>query len=464
VPEASLTPLGHILVISGEKQNMRDLRVDLPLSVLQRRRLIAGYTVWHEGEVVFSSRSDPAPVFDAIWLQRSVSAELTLLLENMALPFVYDIDDNLLVSPSYRDPFPPENMQATRNFVRRAAALSCSTAAIASILQRYTDVPLLHKTVVTQNLVRSAPPARAPGPPSCLVWASSDTPALSESRLAILKAVRDFCLAHKLRLICIGNTPPPLLLESEVEVEHAGLLPYQNYLEVLRSLAPAILVCPMEATGDQATLDFVNAKSDIKILEALATGAVAVCSAAKPYLESDLPPPILCTNDYRSWFEGLSKARAACLSGAPAPVVSPWRLAGELGALPFFTALDRARLPRPLALAEFKDRLSLLSARLEHGMVTRDVFDEAYYLATYADVREAVETGSYVSGYTHYVERGFTEGRMAHESDRRSPNAKQWWANLTNSLADLQVAVENRQQRIEALKARRADRLRLRQG
>jgi glycosyltransferase involved in cell wall biosynthesis len=463
-PAASLPPLGHILVISGEKQNMRDLRVDLPLSVLQRRKLISGYSVWHDGEIVFSSRREANPVFDAIWVQRCISPQVALLLENMALPFVYDIDDNLLVSPTYRDPFPPENMQAARNFVRRAAVLSCSTAGIATILQFYTDIPLLHKTVVAQNLVRNAPAARPAGPPTCLVWASSDTPALTDSRLGILKAVRDFCLAHKLRLVCIGNTPPALLLESGIEVEHAGMLPYQSYIEMLRSLSPAIMVCPLESTSDRATQDFVNAKSDIKILEALATGAVAVCSASRPYLETDLPAPIVCTNDYRSWFEGLSKARDACLAGAPAPAISSWRLASALGTLPFHQALLRARLAEPLSLGEFSDRLRLLSCRLDPGMADPDEFDETYYLDHNPDVREAVASGEYVSGYGHYVDRGFGEGRMAHANDVRSTNARQWWANLTNSLNDLRVAVDNRQHRIETLKARRADRLRLREG
>jgi hypothetical protein len=461
---AKAAPLGQVLVISGEMPNLRELRVDLPLGMLQRRRLIGGYAVWDKGRLTYNTRSDNAEQsFEAIWVQRSVSAEVALVLDGMGLPFVYDIDDNLLVSPTYREAFAPESLQAARSFVRQATVLTCSTARLATLLQRYAATPVVHKTIVAQNLLRNPPPARTVGPPGCVVWASSDVPALTEGRLAVVKAVRDFCLTHGLRLVCVGAAPPNLVQESEVEVEHVGILPYSAYLELLRSLAPAILVCPLETSSDTATQDFVDGKSDIKILEAMATGLVGVFSAARAYSESDLLPPILCENSYRSWFEGLARARRACMEASPAPELPPWRLAGGLGTMPFFEALQRVRLAQPVHLAEITDRLSMIRDRLVRRILGPEEFDEDFYLARYPDVRSALESSKIVSAYDHYIRHGFGERRMAREGDVADGRMEQWWANLMHTMSDLKTSVDNRGPEIEELKTRRGMRLRLRQ-
>jgi hypothetical protein len=198
--------IGHVLVITDQTANLRELRVDLPFSTLNRRRLISGYSIWDKGKIVFSTKNDLSDLsFDAIWAQRSVAPDVALLLDAMDLPYVYDIDDNLLVSPAYREAFSGENLQAARNFVRNATVVSCSTTRLASIIQRYAATAIISKVIVTQNILRSAPHARPIGEPTCVVWASSDVPALTEDRLAVLKAIRDFCLTQDLRLVCHLN-------------------------------------------------------------------------------------------------------------------------------------------------------------------------------------------------------------------------------------------------------------------
>ena len=47
------------------------------------------------------------------------------------------------------------------------------------------------------------------------------------------------------------------------------------------------------------------------------------------------------------------------------------------------------------------------------------VFDEAYYLQSYLDVRSSVELYGLPSGLTHFVSNGFDEGRRAFEIDER---------------------------------------------
>jgi hypothetical protein len=246
-----------------------------------------------------------------------------------------------------------------------------------------------------------------------------------------------------------------------VEVEHIGMLPYAGYLDMLRSLAPAIMVCPLEMRSDTSTQDFVDGKSDVKILEALATGMVGVFSAARPYVDSDLPRPIICDNTYRSWFDGLSRARRACTQQQAAPKLPTSRLASEGGVRPFFEALSRVRLPRPIPVNEFADRLTLIRNRVALPS-SMEKFDEEFYMSRYPDIKGALETASIKSAKEHFIKFGQSEGRMAFSGDIGGPNGQQWWANLMGTVNDLKVSVVNRQRQIDELKTRRSMRARLR--
>ena len=118
----------HVLVLSDEPENLRELRLHAPFGELYRRGDISGYSVWSRDRMVMSTLNDPnrTPV-DAIWLQRRPSSATVLALHVLGKPFALDLDDHLLVSPTYREYFPPEHMQMGRLLVRQCAVLSCST-------------------------------------------------------------------------------------------------------------------------------------------------------------------------------------------------------------------------------------------------------------------------------------------------------------------------------------------------
>jgi len=58
-------------------------------------------------------------------------------------------------------------------------------------------------------------------------------------------------------------------------------------------------------------------------------------------------------------------------------------------------------------LADFREALSGLMA----GRATPLDFDEAFYLAVHADVRDAVLRGDFCCGYEHFCHHGRAEGR-----------------------------------------------------
>ena len=451
-----LGPDAHVLVLSNEHPNLIDIRVHLPFGAMHRRGAIAGYTILREGKIVFSTRAadEAGPAhFDAIWVHRAHDSRMQLLIQALDRPFAYDIDDNLLATPSYRDPFPTTAIEAVHGFIHRSAVLSCSTEALAGLLQARAEGPMLDRVVVTPNLALRQPLGRPAGAPKAVIWASSDLPALTETREGVERAVRDFCLAHRLRLICLGAAPSARLSSAGLEVEHVGILPYAAYLEYLRALSPGILVCPLETTADAGTQAFVNGKSDIKALEAGMTGLVGVYSAALPYRQSDLAPDILSDNAYQSWLDGLERAYRACEQPGEPPQFPARRVVAEGGLMAWADALARARLPGRLFMDELNATLRYVEQRRARLLDAAE-FDGAYYLEAHQDVRTAVLQGGISTAYEHYISAGYAEGRDTRAL--RNDGADAWWETLIQTVSRVEQAVAAREAGIAARQADRA--------
>ena len=455
-PPQPLGPDAHVLVLSAESSNLAAVRVHLPFGALHARGAIAGYAVLHENEIVFDTHPGvPGRTFDAIWVHRSMEPEHRFLLDLLGRPFAYDIDDNLLATPSYRESFPGVARRTMQDLLQSAASVSCATRRLAGLLGARATVRLADKMVITPNLAQERPMARKAGPPRALIWASSDRPALTASQGAVVRAVRDHCLAHGVRLVCVGAAPPDALLGSEVEVESIGLLPHEEYQALLRSLSPSILVCPLESGADPETQGFVDGKSDIKIIEALSLGLVGVFSRAPPYQDTDIPGQILCDNTYEGWLDGLASAQAACLV-APPPFEWPaGRDSGGPGLAPWATALAAARLDNPVGIEEL--RWAIAEVELRYApLITQEEFDEEFYLGSHDDVRLAVGAGIMVSGFDHYATAGQAEHRRARKRRRIHTPTDIWWDDLLHELTRIEAVTAARTDRIDALQRRLA--------
>jgi hypothetical protein len=460
-----MDPLGHILVLTDTGSSLTDVRVQIPFGAMHARGLIDGYSVWHEGKFIFSTSPDPTVrPFDAIWVQRELRAEAVVALKMLGQPFAYDLDDNLLSPPSYRPAFPTEFQQMVRNLLYSCTVLSCSTARLAQELEQSALSTVRDKAVVTPNLTRNLPAFSPAGAPRSVVWISSDNLPLTASALPVLKAIRDFCLNHQMRLVCVGEQPHDLFIESMLNVQHVGPVSYGAYLSLLQSFAPSIMVCPLETEGDSVTQSFVNGKSDIKILEAIASGLIGVFSRAAPYQDSDLPDAILADNTYSGWYEGMTQAWHLCNQGRPAPQLPETRRAATLGVRPWFEALSRARLPSPLPARAFRDAVMIVRGRHPRQRLSEAEFDEAFYVQAHPDVRSAIERGEISSAYAHYEGEGFAENRQGRLGDPVGPGNSQLWANFLHTIGDLRGNMERRQEITERLKAQRAARIRLRRG
>ena len=440
---ARFGPGGHVLVISDEAANLLAVRVHQPFGALVRAGAIEGYSVLSRGAFVFGVPTD-ATRFTAIWVQRSVDPAVQLLLRILGRRFVYDLDDNLLVSPSYRRAFAAEAIETAAGLVRDCAVLSCATGRLAAQLGRAD-------AVVTPNLAFGAA-RRVVGPARMVVWASSDVPALAGSRGEIERAVRDFCRAHGLPVLCIGARAPAVFEAAGIVVEATGILPYAAYLERLRGAAPGILVGPLEMGGDAATQAFVDAKSDIKVIEARLAGLQGVFSAAAAYAESDLGPEILCDNSYEGWLEGLERARVACERPGAAESWPARRDAAGIGPMPWAEALRRATVD--VSGAEVMAALRFVATQAETLLEAPGLFDEADYLRRHPDVAEAVAAGVVATGYRHFVQSGFREGRAARRVTSAAGEASFWWTRLLHEVSGLEERVAARGRQIAGLRDR----------
>ncbi len=458
-------PPGQVLVLSDEHDNLIDIRIHRPFGALHRAGGIAGYAVLRAGKIVFSTRAmgrdDPDPAFDAVWVHRSASRRLQLFLQLLDRPFGYDIDDNLLAVPEYRERFGRGPLETVRALIRQAAVLSASTGPLVTLLQNASGVRLADRAVITPNLALEQPVAIQAGLPRAVVWVSSDTPALTGTREAVERAVRDFCAAHRLRLVCMGAAPSPLLRDAGFPLEHVGILPHGAYLEYLRSLSPAILVCPLEAAAAAGTQDFIDGKSDVKMLDAAAAGLLGVYSRAKPYTGTDLGPHILCDNTYEGWLDGLEQAYRCCGQPGPAPVFPPGRVVNEAGLLPFAHALARLRLSTPLYWSEVRATLEY-AAQLRDRFIDEADFDAGYYLESHPDVRSAVRDGHIASAYDHYQSSGHSEGRSARTLSEAPEPEEPWWAGMLQAIDRLERVTEARELVIERLQQEQAARRALR--
>lgn len=405
--------------------------------------------------------SDPDPAFDVLWVHRAVDRRRLLLLRLLDRPFGYDIDDNVLAVPEYRERFGRVSQDTVQALVRQATGLSASTERLVSLLQSARGVRLADRLVITPNLALTQPAAIEPGLPRAVVWVSSDIPALTGTREAVELAARDFCAAHRLRLVCMGATPSGTLRDAGFPLEHVGVLPHGAYLESLRSLSPAILVYPLEPAVLPGTQDFIDGKSDVKMLDAAAVGLVGVYSPTKPYTDSNLGSHILCENTNAGWLDGLRRAYRACARPGIPPVSLARPVLTEAGLLPFADAPTRIRLPTPLFWSKVK-------ATLDYGAQCRERFieeadiDMAFYLAALVDVKSAVRDGHVASAGDHYQRFGHGEGRSARTLSEIPEPTQPWWAELIQSIDRLEQVTDTRALVIERLLQQQAARRALR--
>ncbi len=291
----------RILAITRDRAFLKALRLEMPLLNLRKQCLIEDYYITDPS--LFDVPEDA--LFDVIWLQRVNDPELIGRLADLIdSHYLYDLDDLLFGAPSYRR-HPVINADTVREAISRCRVLTVTSRRLAGILEKVGGLTFGDKAVVCPNAGEFPGRPRVPSRPQGIILTSSEELALTESGPAVLDAVREFATKHRL---CVYHFGPknPGIMSAFHDVVSFGRVPYWHYQAVLGSLPPMIAIAPLETRGDPVTQDFINGKSDIKMVEFGGFGHPGVYSNAMPFVDTDIRAGIVVENTRDAWEAGLT--------------------------------------------------------------------------------------------------------------------------------------------------------------
>ena len=289
----------RILAIAHDSFALLDLRVNNPLRALHRKSLIEGFTT--TGITFDRLLNDPSQ-YDVVLIQRAVPAYIYRTLHNLAIPFILDVDDNLLARAAYRTVASTETALLTG--LSYATVVTAPTPRLIGLLEKYTGISISRKSFITPNGLPYPLEVRPRTVPTRLLWIQSDIAAMTTSRKAVVRAVENFSVKHDLPVVLIGpNVIDRPQFKNQVVM---GQIDFSANLQLLEFGSTSIGVSPLETAADQETLDFIAGKSDLKMLLFDGYGHPGVYSDAPPYGDSPFRTGARLTdNSYEAWSESL---------------------------------------------------------------------------------------------------------------------------------------------------------------
>lgn len=436
----ALSPV--VLICTDDMENFLSLRVAIPFDAMYRAGIIGGYVVFSHGRIVLQlGDSARLAKIDVIWVQRGALSCQQLIHDNFEGKYAYDIDDNLLINPSYRAPFAAAWINGIKGFLSGAACVTATTPRLIASLQNAAGIQIEHKTILAPNLTDVVTPRRFSGPPEALLLAASDVVPLTASRTAFFSAVNKFCTARDMPVLYIG-TYANTFKELNCDVISTGFLEYNNYRSFLRN-ENVVAIAPLDTHADYVTQQFIDCKSDIKLVEMGAAGVPGVFSKAAPYSDSPLEVgPLVDCADTKAILDALDHVcgNTDILARVAGESVAAHRIADTAVVDTWARAVDAARLPNPVDLTTI---LSLFvqsrSAQSPgYALVSENDFNPGDYIALNPDLQEELGGGN-LTAYQHYVTKGFSEGRLwfpaTSKEDVLSPASVRTW--MFNELAEV---------------------------
>jgi glycosyltransferase involved in cell wall biosynthesis len=404
--------LGRILAISPDGWALRELRITNPLRSLQRQGYADGVVI---APISLENLRNDGRKYDIIITQRTVPEALYYILSTLSLPFVVDVDDNLLAQAAYRarEATEPGLLTALRN----CAVLTVPNPRLAFALEKYSGIPLWQKAFVTPNAVPFPTDScnRQILQPSQIMWIQSDIAALVNSRTSVVNAVEDFSTKYQLPVALIGRNVlhrPQFTHQREL-----GELEFGANLQMLQFAPTSIGVAPLETDADEQTLDFVAGKSDLKMVLFAGFGHPGVYSSSPPYRESPLQRHSLYTigNSYSEWMEALEyQYREGWKTmRETTEQIQKERHIDRIARESWLPALQCCRLSKPVRGGDIYEAY--------HAALQMDAtsFRLATYTLSSGDILQASLTSQDFSPWMHYLRHGQIEGRrliFSHEA------------------------------------------------
>lgn len=413
--------IGKVLVVSpaAEGHVLLELRLANPLRALQRQGFISGFT---HGGLWLERLNNDQSYYDAVVIQRCVPAQIYQAFTNVGLPFLLEVDDNLLARAAYR------SEPVERGIVvglEQATALSCPNPRLVRMLEKYSGVRLAAKAFMTPNALPYPETGVRPGPPEQIIWIQSDIAALTTSRSNVIRAVEEFSCRHRLPVVLIGKN----VLERPMFTHQVvmGEIDFSSNLQLLQFSPPSIGVAPLETVSDEQTLDFISGKSDLKMLLFNGYGHPGVYSTSAPYSDSPLQAhAIVVDNSHEAWLNALEYAYREGWRDAPqqAEAIRELRHVDRVARESWLPALRECLFQKPVRGAELYETLA--SFREVNASALSSM---AYALANPDVQQNCLEISDvFHRGWDHYSAMG------RHEHDRTVQHKWQAHRELVDNL------------------------------
>ncbi len=356
-----------ILAVTNEDPAMREVRVVMPFSVLKEQGHIQDYAVT-------DTRLEGVPddfTFDVLWLQRVQDPRF---LEDVSRffgdRFVYDLDDLLLAQPCYVK-HRMESRVAVAYALSKCGTLAVTSDRVTALLEKYSGLVLSHKTSVCPNGSRLPAAPRQPSKPGGILWSSSDHAALTTSREEVLDALTAFARRHDLPLHCFGYMKESVKERFSRVIDY-GFVSFWHHKLLLANHRTLIGVAPLETRADRETQDFINAKSDLKLIDFVGFGHPCVCSHALPYVDTDLKVGTKVENTVEAWTEGLEQTYASRWMdiGSEQELVVGSRDMAVLAPKTWLRTIAETRLEAPVSVKQFVQSRPYSLRRTAHGVLS----------------------------------------------------------------------------------------------
>lgn len=343
-------PKPRILAITSNLTYLRQIRLEMPLLNLKKQGLIESYFI---ADSLLTNVPDDYR-FDVVWLQK---IEFSKLIEHLAEKidscYLYDIDDLLPARPSYVRVAPKRGPGAV-NAMKNCRVLTVTSHRSLALLEQYTKTALAEKTVICPNGFEFSEEVRSPVRPRGMLWVSGDYMALMQSKMAVLNAVERFARETGLPLYCFGYAGG--IKDRVPNMIDLNAVPFWHFKSLLSSFPPLIGIAPLETHADKEDLDFINAKSDIKMIDFGGSGHPAVYSLAPPYADTDLKCGVLSENSEKAWLDSLDlvyREHWKRLDQEQAAIIEARRM-DRIAAECWYEAIERVRFNRPMSGRKIK--------------------------------------------------------------------------------------------------------------
>ena len=279
-----------------------EVRIRPLLDVLRATGKIGGYTTIDRDMAAHGERFAR---YDVVLMHRNPNRRQIGWIQRHSAPFVYDIDDLLLGLPA-------DKQSSKRRAEQRSISWSLLHASVVTPPSRRLSTTLeqrLHRKFASAQLLPNAgaevPPAAKPAVRPRLLWVSSALPQWPGEIDAIARGIAAGAIASEVEILLVGRFPEAV----RAMLPRHEIISWLDHASYRRLLAekPLIAVAPLGAALPESEQCFLDCKSDIKAAEYGSNRVAAAYSSVPPYIESDLPCPLIVKNASEDWRDAVER-------------------------------------------------------------------------------------------------------------------------------------------------------------